>query len=87
MNKIRGRPVDEKGVEHDHKYVADAKSLFHILKCDDLDKLLPYPERVNKLIENGKQMKNPEKDYKMNSKTRQAQFVLWCCDFVPGIYL
>ena len=32
-------------------------------------------------------MKNPEKDYKTNSKTGQAQFLLWCCDFVPEIYV
>ena len=62
------------------KYIDDSKTLMRLTNCDNLLDCLKDHKKIIKLIENGKQIRDPSKDYSLNTKKGLFQTIVYLID-------
>jgi hypothetical protein len=62
------------------KYIDDCKTLMRLTDCNNLKDCLKDHKKIIKLIENGKQIRDPSKDYSLNTKKGLFQTIVYLID-------
>ena len=62
------------------KYIDDCKTLMRLTDCNNLKDCLKDHKKIISLIENGKQIRDPSKDYSLNTKKGLFQTIVYLID-------